>query len=106
MDRIILRWVLQRGRDSGISPCPGPTPIGWSATSRGADGVGLGVAVGEDLEEVDQVGLLRGGQLQIAHLAVYRPYHPGGPMAADWAGVRPATFCTLSRTSGGGKSGV
>jgi hypothetical protein len=31
------------------------------------------------------------------------PFDSVAPVA--WAGVTPATFCTLSRTSGGGKSG-
>ena len=76
---IILRRVLEGGRDSGMSPCPGPTPIESSATSRGVDGVGLGEAVGEDLEEVDEVGLLGGGQPEVAHLAVERlPCRPAG----------------------------
>ena len=45
--------------------------------SVGADGVGRGEPVAEDLQEVDEVGLLRGGQPEVAHLAVRRV--TGGP---------------------------
>ena len=57
----------------------GPRP------SRGGDGVGLGVAVGEDLEEVDEVGLLRGGQPEVAHLAVRR-HRTGDPLGGRLGG--------------------
>jgi hypothetical protein len=60
------------GRDAGSLRRPGSLSLRGDGTSVSATerGVGLGVAVAEDLEEVDEVGLLRGRQAQVAHLAV------------------------------------
>ena len=57
------------------------------------------------LEETGQASLLSWGQRQMAHLAVHA-VTAVVPLATASAGVRPATFCTLSGTSGGGKVGV
>ena len=71
------------GRDAGLSRARLPVIEGRSDLSP-ADGVGLGVAVAEDHEEVDEVGLLGGRQTEIAHLAVlsrsrrWSPWRPPG----------------------------
>lgn len=78
------------GRDAGSLRRPGSLSLRGEGSSVAAEGgVGRGVAVAEDLEEVDEVGLLGGGQAEVAHLAVLCG-HPGGRLD-----------CRLGRRSAG-----